>query len=122
MSGKAVVWGLSVATTDKEVRVVGLPGVSGELVAYLGGYKFTTEDGASHQGKAPADQQWDIRTSLRYALLAYRNQLNAAIVAAAYPRQRAQTQRSSRIAELEKLQAETNAMLAQLLQQIGKGK
>jgi hypothetical protein len=119
MQGKSVVWGLSVTTTDKEVRVVGLPGVSGELVAYNGGYKFVTEDGASHSGRAPSGQEWDIRTSLRYALLAYRNMLNAAIANTAWPRQRGQAQRTSRVAELARMQEQTNALLLQLMKRFG---
>jgi hypothetical protein len=119
MGGKTVVWGLSVTATDKEVRIVGLPGVSGELVAYNGGYKFVTEDGATHAGKAPSDQQWDLRTSLRYSLLAYRNLLNSAISNAAWPRQRGQAQRTSRVAELARMQEQTNALLLQLMKRFG---
>jgi hypothetical protein len=122
MQGKSVVWGLSVNATDKEVRIVGLPGIDGELVAYVGGYKFVTEDGATHAGKAPSDQQWDLRTSLRYSLLAYRNLLNAAISNAAWPRTRGQgNARKSRVEELARLQAETNAMLMALVKRFEQG-
>jgi hypothetical protein len=119
MASKVTAWGLGIVVDGETITIDGLPGVKGSLSATKGGYAYQTIDGESHAGNDP---QWDTRTALRYALLSYRNQLNAAIVAAAYPRQRAQTQRQSRIAELERLQSETNAMLAQLLAQLNKGK
>jgi hypothetical protein len=119
MASKVSVWGLAIAVDADRIAIDGLPGVSGSLVATKGGYSYRI-DGEEHKG---SDAAWDIRTALRYALLSYRNQLNAAIVEAAYPRQRgSQSQRQSRIAELERLQSETNAMLAQLLAQLNKGK
>jgi hypothetical protein len=111
MQGKTV-WGLRVEAQEDVVRISGLPGVNGALEARHGAYKFVTEDGQAHKGN---DQQWDLRTSLRYALLSYRNALNAAISNAAWPRQRGQTTRTSRVAELARLQEQTNAMLLQLM-------
>jgi hypothetical protein len=124
MQGKSVVWGLSVETSadGQVVRVVGLPGINGALEARHGAYKFVTEDGAVHNGKSPSEQEWDTRTSLRYALLAYRNMLNAAISNAAWPRTRGQgNARKSRVEELARLQAETNAMLMALVKRFEQG-
>jgi hypothetical protein len=122
MSAKnATVWGLRIDVAEESITIVGLPGVKGALTARQGGYRYTTEDGAVHAGNAPAGEQWDVKTALRYGLLSYRNQLNAAISAAAWPRERGTAARKSRVEELAKMQQETNALLLQLMKRFNQG-
>jgi hypothetical protein len=116
MSAKnATVWGLRVEVAEESISIVGLPGVKGALTAREGAYRYTTEDGQVHSGTAPQGESWDVKTALRYGLLSYRNNLNAAISQAAWPRERGTTARKSKVDELARLQAETNAMLMMLM-------
>jgi hypothetical protein len=119
MSKQVSAWGLRIDVAEDAISVVGLPGVKGSLTAKEGAYKYVTEDGQVHSGTAPSGEAWDTKTALRYALLSYRNNLNAAISNAAWPRERGTAARKSRVEELAKMQQETNALLLTLMKRLG---
>jgi hypothetical protein len=81
-------------------------------------YKIEWLDGA--QPSSGKNESWDSRTLLRYALLAYRNGLNARLSEAIWPREsRVRNQRASLIRELAQQQAQQQALLLALAKKLG---
>jgi hypothetical protein len=81
-------------------------------------YRIEWEDGG--QVATGRNEQWDERTTLRYALLAYRNGLNARISEAIWPREtRVRSSRTSLIRELAEQQQQQQALLLALAKKLG---
>jgi hypothetical protein len=111
--------GVKVERKDNTVTITGLA-YAARLIADFdkSAYRVEWADGASPA--TGTNQAWDERTTLRYALLAYRNGINARLAEAIWPREaRVRAQRGSLLKELAEQQAQQQALLLALARKLG---